>query len=38
MTGTLYGKAQFLVLLLFQLTLKGRVDQFGIRLTAHQVR
>jgi hypothetical protein len=38
MTGTLYGKAQFLVLSLFQLSLRHRVDQFGIFLKVHQAR
>ena len=38
MTGTLYGKARSLVLLLFQLSLRGQVDQFGTHLTAHQAR
>jgi hypothetical protein len=38
MIGTLYGRAQHLVQLLFQLSLKGRVDQFGIRLIAHLAR
>lgn len=38
MTGTLYGKVLFLVLLLFQLNPRDRVDQFGIRLIVHQAR